>query len=122
MDRKMPEIRKRVELVFKLAEAMGTAMSEVRQAAYLEALDDIATGALEHAVNAAIRSSHTFPKPIELRELSRSYRPPGERPGHFVQIAPVTSYNETLANEAFKEILEIFGDSWNIPSQRRGIV
>jgi hypothetical protein len=97
---------------------MGTAMSEVRQAAYLEALDDIATGALEYAVNAAIRVNHTFPKPVELRELSRSYRPPGERPGNFVQLAPVTSYNETLANEAFKEILEIFGDGWGLPTTR----
>jgi hypothetical protein len=99
---------------------MGIAMSEVRQTAYLEALDDVGTGALEYAVNAAIRSSYTFPKPAELRDFSRSYRPPGERPGHFVQIPPVTSYSDTLANETFREILEIFGDDWGLPSQRRG--
>lgn len=60
----------------KLAEVYDARFNDVRQLAYLEALETIKAVALEYAVNEAIKKEDFFPSPAKLIEYAGCYSPP----------------------------------------------
>lgn len=62
--------------LLKLAEVYDARFNEVRQLAYLEALESIKAVVLEFAVKEAIKREEFFPAPAKLIEYAGCYRPP----------------------------------------------
>ena len=78
---------------------------------YLRALDKWRVDELEWACLRAAETCRFMPVPAELIDLARQAPRPKQR-GDLTRpaISGTTSYNETLANEAFKQVLALFGD------------
>ena len=88
---------------------------------YFDALVDIRIERLEWAAKHIFKSRTWFPMPNELRDAA-IFAPStvlNSLPFNQQQIPERTSYNETLANEAFKKVMALFGDNWGLPTNRR---
>lgn len=59
-----------------LASVFEKELTPAFQALYFDALKEINIEALKYAAREAIRLNRFFPRPVELRELSRGYRAP----------------------------------------------
>ena len=53
-----------------LAEIFGESVSEVRAEGYFAALEDLSLASVRGAVETAVRTARTFPKPADLREFA----------------------------------------------------
>ena len=90
------------QLIVKLMAAFPDARrdAKVTMAVYAEALDDIAIGSLEVAVNRAIREVKFFPAVAELREFADAHdqsKRQNRAPDAIIWCARLTVYNRAIA-------------------------
>jgi hypothetical protein len=81
-----------------------------RQLLYLRALDKWLVEELEWACLRAAETCRFMPTPAELIDLARM-APRQQQRGDLTlkALSDTTSYNETLADEAFKKVMALFG-------------
>jgi hypothetical protein len=109
-----------LKALLELSETLGVEWPVTRQLLYLRALDKWLIDDLEWACLRAAEMCRFMPVPAELIDLAR------QAPRRFVRgdisrtaLDHTTSYNETLADEAFKKVMALFGDDWRLPTTRR---
>ena len=90
---------------------MGADWPLKRQLLYLRALDKWLIDELEWACLRAAETCRFMPVPAELIDLARQAPRPQQR-GDLTRkaLSGTTSYNETLADEAFKTVMALFSD------------
>lgn len=106
--------------LLELSVTLGVEMTTARRMLYLRALDKWLIDELEWACLRAAETCRFMPTPAELIDLARQ-APRQQQRGDLTRpaLSATTSYNETLANEAFKKVMALFGDDWGLPTSRR---
>ena len=95
-----------------LSVTLGVEFTVKRQLLYLRALDKWLIEELEWACLRAAETCRFMPVPAELIDRARQAPRPQQR-GDLSRpaLSGTTSYNETLADEAFRKVMALFSDN-----------
>ncbi len=108
-----------IKALLELACTLGADWTSKRQILYLRALDDWPVDTLEWACMKAAQTCRFMPVPAEIIDLARQ-APRRQISGDLGRTALTeATYTDSVAEEAFKNLIAMFGDEWGLPTTRR---